>query len=169
VWSADAAVAARSGAGTALVAALALALAPAAGASVVPQRSLAGIEIDMSQRDVKLRLGTPDRVRHVEEFGFGDSRRHRYRARGLTVTIASDRHTVVSVFTRSAADRTRTGVGVGSTEKEMRRGLRGEECGKRGRVVGWCFTGGSSGIHTIFNLRDGRVSSVELRKTVAIL
>ena len=140
-----------------------LLLASTSGADAAVDKSIAGIELDFTAADVKRSLGEPD-ARIGAESPFGRTVKYRYRAEHLTVSMERASKRVFSVFTRSAAERTDTGVGVGSTEDELRDGLSEEQCGERRGRLHYCLTSPTSGSQSIFRLRRGRVSSVELRK-----
>lgn len=152
----------------ALTCAVALAAAvsgvlPASIARGAVDRSIAGVEIDFTSGELKRTLGDAG-ARVGAPSPFGRAVRYRYPDRHLTVsTLRADKR-VFSVFTRSSAERTDTGVGVGSTERELRDGLSGERCGTRRGSLHYCLTSADPGIQTIFRLRRERVSSVELRK-----
>lgn len=112
-----------------LLAAGCLAFAPAAGASIVPQKSIAGVRIGMTQKKVKDVLGTPLKRRRQGEFTFWTfAHRVEVAFRGGT--------TVTSVTVTGRFHRTASGVGVGSTRKEVRAGLAGESCNGADCFVG---------------------------------
>ena len=110
-----------------LVALIALAAPSAASASVVPQRSIASIELSMTRAQVEKRLGTPERVRRPRSEIFGRYTELEY---GLTFISIFDSAEggVFSITTTSRRQRTSTGVGVGSTERAVRRGVRNVRC-----------------------------------------
>ncbi len=138
-------------------------LLSAAVSHAAVDRSIAGIELDHTAAEVKRTLGEPD-ARIGAPSPFGRAVKYRYSDRHLTVTTERANKRVFSVFTRSTSERTDSGVGVGSTEDELRDGLAGERCGTRRGRLHFCFTSPTPGSHSIFRLRRGRVSSVELRK-----
>ena len=92
-----------------------LALPAAAGAMVQPDRGIAGARLGNSRAEVRAALGTPSSVRRGRN-DFGLYLTYRYRG-GLSVTFQGRRE-VTSVRTTGLGDRTRQGVGVGSTEAD---------------------------------------------------
>ena len=104
--------------------ALALVLAAPASASLVPQRSLAGIELGMTAKEVRAARGEPDEVTHPRHPIAGPSTEYRY---GLTRVTILRYSGVVDVTTTSRRE-TYRGTGVGSTERALRRAVRGERC-----------------------------------------
>jgi opacity protein-like surface antigen len=109
----------------AAVLALVLALPAQAGAVIQPQRSISGITIGMTPKQVRAALGTPTSKRTVSNI-FGRQLRYRY-AGGVLVAFQG-RTNVTAITLTGDTDRTATGVGIGSTEAEVRAGLRGERC-----------------------------------------
>jgi len=114
----------------------ALAFVAAGSASIVPQRSIAGIKLGLSERGVRAKLGAPIKVRTGTNIA-GHWRRLIY----PRVTIAfqnGDKATFI--FTKSRLEKTASGVGVGSRLVQVRAGLRGETC-KREFGAYHCWTG----------------------------
>ena len=95
--------------------AAAVAAAPAHGA-IVPNRSIAGVALGMSQAKVRALLGPPRRVirRHSEITGTDTE----FRYARLSVVFAGDANASFVQTTRTR-ERTRRGVGVGSTEADV--------------------------------------------------
>lgn len=87
---------------------------------VEPGRSVAGVRLGATAAQVRQVLGRPDAVRPSELHGAW--RRFVYRSRRLRVTI-EDRGRVWNIRSLSPADRTAGGLGVGSTERQLRDGL----------------------------------------------
>jgi hypothetical protein len=101
-----------------------LAAAAPAAADIVPQHGIGGVRIGDTQAKVVAARGAPVAVVNGVN-DFGPYRELRYR--GLTVTMQGRRR-VTSVSTRSRAERTRTGAGVGSTETALNLAVRGLRC-----------------------------------------
>lgn len=130
-----------------------LALAAPAGAKVVVNRSIAGISPGLTAKQVRARLGRPDRVnrsgRAIIGYGY-DAARLR-----VFVSFALRSHRVDSVGTSSPRQRTGKGIGVGSSRRAVRRAYR-VTCTRSS-----CTTRPShSGTTTSFNLTKDRVSGI---------
>ena len=104
--------------------ALALIVPAPAFAALIPQRSLAGIELGMSEKEVRAAKGEPDEVTHPKHPIVGRSTVLRY---GLTEVTLFEQSGVVNITTTSRRE-TYRGTGVGSTERALRRAVRGERC-----------------------------------------
>jgi hypothetical protein len=105
-----------------------LAVPAAAGAEIVPQKGIRGIEVDMTIAQVRAGAGAPTRFRSVRDPFVGRTRRWDY---GLTTVLFSSTRsnaTVRSITTRSVRERTTAGVGVGSTRSAVRRKVAGVRC-----------------------------------------
>jgi hypothetical protein len=134
-----------------------LAFAAVASAAIVPQRGIAGVRLEMTKAQVRAVLGAPRRAVHgSNEFGSFTI----YRYRGLRVTFQGNR-TVTDVFTMRPGERTARGVGVGSTEAQVRARVAGVRCGTepgfRHCFVGRFLPGRRV---TDFRIRRGHVTSV---------
>jgi hypothetical protein len=107
------------------VAAVALGLlAAGASAAIVPSRSIAGVSLGQTRAHVRAALGTPLHVRHGKnEFGAFTV----FRYAQVTVTFQGNAG-ATALATTSRAQRTRKGIGVGSTEAQVKRGVRGVRC-----------------------------------------
>lgn len=135
----------------ALAAAVALALAAPAAAEIVPQRSIAGVELSMTRAEVRAVLGEPREIeRGSNEFG----RYIIFKYRRLQV-VFQGRTNVTAVRTNRRNERTATGVGFGSTRAEVRAGVAGVRCNRRECVKGRFLPGRRV---TIFRLYRGKVA-----------
>lgn len=139
-------------------AATALALPAVAPALVQVDRGLAGARLGNTIAQVQAALGRPARVQNGRN-EFGSFRQETYGG-GISVFYQGGR-TVTSVSTIGLGDRTATGVGIGSTESAVRRGVRGVRCET---IAGFrsCHTGQflAGRRVTDFSLRRGRVTRV---------
>jgi hypothetical protein len=135
-----------------------LASAPTAQAVIQVQRGISGIALGMSPGQVKAGLGNPRRV-VTGSNDFGPFTQFLYRG-GITVTFQGNAN-VTAVSIKGRTDRTPSGVGVGSTEREVKRGVRGVRCqttaGVRDCHVGRFLPGRRV---TDFLFHRGRVSRV---------
>ena len=142
-----------------LTAAAVLLLAPAADAMIQLDRGIAGARLGNSKAEVRAALGKPSSVvKHNGEFGRTTT--YRYRG-GVRVIFLEGRVTLAG--TTGRGDRTKRGVGVGSTERAVRRRVRGVLCetiaGTRSCHTGR-FTAGE--IVTDFLLHGGTVRRVSI-------
>ena len=143
---------------------------PQANPLIVPKRSIAGVRLRDSARDVVARLGKPAST--------ASSRLHggwvewRYRRPRLRVTL-DDRQLVWSVRTDSRAHRSAMGVGVGTRERALRKAMSDLTCQPHGgppRFRRWrvCVdTTTYSGPFTSFTLVRGRVRYVTVAQGLA--
>ena len=113
-----------------------ISLPASAGAVIVPQKGIAGVRLGMKEREVRNLLGEPRVTRTVlSEGGVCCDYISSYPA-GLTVyfvgyddgTLKLSDSSVQSVGTRGRAERTATGVGVGSALRTVRRKVPRTRC-----------------------------------------
>jgi hypothetical protein len=150
----------RLSASAVLAVAAALALPAAAGAVIVPQQSIMGIELQMTKAEVKAVAGEPDAIRQRQHEIIGKVTEYRY---GRTRVSIAQQSGVITVRTRDPGERTATNVGVGTRKRALRRRLDGERC-EREFGFHHCWLGRFRAGKTVtdFRLRDNRVSSVTL-------
>ena len=123
----------------------------------MPQKSIAGAALHMTRMQVRAALRPPRAVRSGRnEFG----RFTTFLYPRVTVTFQGGRR-VTGLRTRSALERTPSGVGVGSTEARVKARVPGVDCktelGARQCVVG-VFAPGR--VVTAFGIARGHVRSV---------
>lgn len=144
-----------------LLAALLLCCAPAAAsAAIVPQKSIMGVELQMTKAEVRAVAGEPDSTRKRPHEIIGSVTEYRY---GDTRVGIAQNSGVIYVVTRDPAERTAEDVGVGSRKRFLRRHLEGERC-ERENGFNHCWLGRFRAGRTVtdFRIRDGRVRSVTL-------
>jgi hypothetical protein len=94
-----------------------LALAPVAVARIVPQQGMAGLRLNMTKSEVRDKLGKPRAVKTGKN-DFGEYTVYTYRGK-LTAFFQSGSK-VTSLRTSGRSERTKNGIGVGSTEERVR-------------------------------------------------
>lgn len=104
-------------AGLAAVASLLL-LAASASATIVPQRGMKGVRLDMTDRQVRDRLGRPDRIVFRRDQIIGRTKVYHYGRTTFLFTV--ERPRVLDIATTSPKERTSRGIGVGSSEAAVR-------------------------------------------------
>jgi hypothetical protein len=153
-WLALAAVAA-------CAASAAASAAPVGGPTILLQHGMAGVRLGMSEDQARAALGPGVTTRRGAS-DFGPYLQLLSRSRGLTVTLQGARR-VTNLSTTGRALRTAAGIGVGSSEREVRRRVRGVRCAV---VVGTrlCTLGRAEPGRTVsdFFIRAGRVSRVNV-------
>ena len=133
-----------------------LAVPAAASARIVPQRGIAGANLDMSQPEVRAKLGKPDKVRHPTSPIFGEYTTWFYGRTRVDMFRNGDGR-VFNVSTTSKAQKTASGVGVGSTATQVKSGVERVRCNARHCWVGRFEPGRKV---TDFMLTSGRVTRV---------
>ena len=92
----------------------------AAAALIVPQHSIAGVELNMTRPEVRAEKGDPDRIKHGTN-DFGDFTEFTYRndvGKKLRVTFQGNAG-ATAVFTNRQTRHHREGIHVGSTETQL--------------------------------------------------
>jgi hypothetical protein len=133
--------------------------APAALAIIQVQRGISGVALGMTPAQVKAGLGAPPKVKKGTN-DFGKFTQYLYAGGSLTVTFQGNSN-VTGVAISGQTDRTATGVGVGSTEAAVKKGVKGVSChttlGTRSCDVGKLLPGHRV---TDFLLKAGKVARV---------
>lgn len=142
----------------AFAAAASLVLAPTTGATIRPQRGIAGISLGMTRAQVERAAGRPVRVlQRLNEFG---SVTELVYPRAILVDFQGDAR-VTAVSTTGKLERTSESVGVGSTRAQILRLVRGTRCETTAGFT-HCFLGSfrPGARVTDFSLSHGRVIRV---------
>ena len=129
----------------------ALAATPA-GAAIVPAKSIAGVYIGETEKQVLDDLGTPKGRVQVDS----ESKKLTWDEQRLTVLIVSGR--VWSVRTKARSQRTSNGLGRGTSVTTLKRVLSGERCSSDTCTV---FKGNR---YTLYWLERGKVIAVEVSR-----
>jgi hypothetical protein len=146
-----------------------LALAVPASAVIVPGKGMAGMELgDCIERSIEV-LGPPDKTFGKEDvFGFVET--YTYVKRGLRLEFrrgAGECLVMDSIRTTKAEERTKEGVGKGTTRKALRKKLKGEKCRtfKQPKKIRICWLGSFTPSKPITEFRidsKGRVNNVRV-------
>src|SRR3954447_10201386 len=124
---------------------------------IVLERGMGGVRLGMAASEGRAVLGAPH---HVSHFSGSDTGKPllswRYRPSRLFVDLEKkDGRWVASMVTANAArPRTPGGLGVGSTEDDVKRSIRRANCFEERPRVRWCTHGGALGLgpETVFEL-----------------
>jgi hypothetical protein len=141
--------------------------APAATqAKIVPQKSIAGVKLGMTEAQVHAKLGAPDESRTLRHEIAGEYTSLLY---GLTEVSLFPNGGVFTVATTSRHEKTSTGARVGTTEKQLRKSVKGLRCatefGRRTCVVGRIEAGQTVTTFWI-SRKSKRVQEVTLRTVI---
>jgi hypothetical protein len=148
--------------------ALLLAAAPAS-ATIVPGKGMAGVELGQCQERVIEILGFPDRTFGTHDFA-GIKSSYYYNKKALKLEFrrgAGQCLVLSSIRTRGGEERTKEGVGKGTTRKALRAKLKGEKCRtfKRPKRIRICWLGSMTPSKPLTEFRidsKGRVNNVRV-------
>jgi hypothetical protein len=136
-----------------------LALPAAASARIVPQRGIAGANLDMTEAQIYAKLGKPDKTSHPTSPIFGKYTTWFYGGTSIDMFRNGDRK-AFNLSTTSKSQKTASGVGVGSTAAAVKKGVKRVQCDAKHCYVGR-FEGGNK--VTDFQLGStGRVTRVTI-------
>lgn len=140
---------------------LALLLATPAGAAIVPQRGMAKIRLGMTVKEVNRARGVPDNNATRPNDLFGHTRTYTYGTVKVLFDGTRPTATVILVETSRAGERTRAGIGVGSTRRSVARSVPGVAChvDKRSGQTR-CYVGEYKANRRITEFRIGRSGRV---------
>lgn len=135
-------------------------LVPSAQGALVVNTGLAGVRLQMTQAKVRTILGPPAATRTEPNPFVGRVVVHTYR--GLTIHYFAGR--VGNMVTTRMTERTKSGIGVGSTEARVRSRIGGVTCEATVGTARLCRTGKLRvGSHvTTFDIRNGKVWRVRV-------
>jgi hypothetical protein len=126
-----------------------------ARAEIVPQRSIAGVSLGMSKKQVRGVLGTPVSVkRSTNEFG----KYAEFHYRRLVVTFPG-LTSVTNIASTRKSEKLANGIGIGSTKAAVKRKVAGVSCSTRLCHVGKYSPGKRV---TTFRLRNHRVAEIDV-------
>ena len=152
-----------------LLACLALLLiSSAAEARIVPQKGIMGINLNMTRAQVVQKKGRPDADKVVPNEILGKVRVMRYGKTKVTFNGTRSSSRVISVSTRDRRQRTRSGVGVGSTETAVKNGVQGVQC-KTEFGSRHCFKGQFTAGHRVTDFSISTPAHRVTRVTVGIV
>lgn len=130
-----------------------LALVATAEARIVPQKGIGGAKIGMSQKQVRSKLGKPDRKQVLTSpIGGFDFVQLRYGRTKVSFDGVRKRSKVMAVFTKDRSERTDSGVGIGSTKKQVKKGVAKVKC-KKEFGVAHCWVGAFRPGRTVTDFR----------------
>jgi hypothetical protein len=136
-----------------------LAVPASAAARIVPQRGIGGANLDMTQAEVRAKLGKPDKVGHPNSPIFGQYTTWFYGRTSVDMFRNQDGK-VFNVSTSSKSEKTAAGVGIGSTVASVKKNVKRVRCNEQHCWVGH-FEGGNK--VTDFRLSaKGRVTRVTI-------
>ena len=141
------------------VAVLALLIPATATATIVVQRSIMGVELGMTQAQVRGKLGRPAKVIQSKN-DFGPYVEFRY---AQTTVDFQGNESVTAIQTTSKTERGPHGVGIGSTKAQVRAAVPGLKC-EGTPAAGQCYVGKylPGGRVTAFYFSGGKVDEVVL-------
>lgn len=145
----------------ALTAAFVLALTATSQASIRINVGIDGVKIGQTQAQVRANLGKPTRtVKGTDQIS--SFTEFRYTALKMVVRF-QDNTNVTNITTTGLGDRTSTGVGVGSTEAEVKKGVKGVKCEQVDSTRRICLIFvNRTARGTTFRLRNGKVNEINV-------
>ena len=146
----------------ALTATLAFAVVAApAHAVIVPQKSIKGIRLGLTQNGVRAAAGKPTKVRTINNEIMGKVIEWSY---GKTKVLFNGRTSsakVINLETTSATERTAGGIGVGSTRAEVLAKIKGVKCENESGFR-HCYVGKFLPGRTVTDFRLSKANKVTL-------
>jgi hypothetical protein len=150
------------------VVAASLALTSAVPARILPEeRRIGKVDLFMSEKAVREKLGPPDKIRRIRFDSRADVRRLIYRQRKLRLDLSVDERIVYEISTRNPRQQTRVGSGVGSTRRQLERNEDERLHCEDDRIEGDCWIkprGQHSAYYTYFLIENRRVVEILVRE-----
>jgi hypothetical protein len=112
-----------------------LLLAPVAQAKIVVQKSIAGVSLGMTAAQVRNVLGAPRSVSYPKDEIQGSFKHYDYGLTDVLITRGTS-GAVFAVTTSGRAERTSSGIGVGSTRAALKRAFSAVTCQNRYCSIG---------------------------------
>jgi hypothetical protein len=146
-----------------------LLFAAPAGARIVPGKGMAGVKLgDCQERAIQV-LGVPDRTFGSTDFA-GFVSKYYYNQRGLKLEFRQgpgECLAMTSIRTTKAQERTKEGVGKGTTRTALRAKLKGEKCRtfKHPKRIRICWLGSMTPSKPLTEFRidsKGRVNNIRV-------
>jgi hypothetical protein len=141
----------------------------AASALIVPQRSIARIELNMTRPEVKDKKGDPDRIIHgMNDFGHYTQFIYRNEAGKLIATFQGNMG-ATAVRTNRETQKTAEGIHVGSPESALHDAYPHLHCRTESSDFRHCWTGRFRAGHRVTDYRIGIASGNVRSVTVAFV
>jgi hypothetical protein len=141
----------------------------AASAVIVPQRSIADIELNMTRPEVKDMKGDPDRIVHGTN-DFGSYTQFIYRnASGKLIATFQGNAGATAVWTNRKKQKTAEGVHVGSPESALHEAYPHLHCRTESSDFRHCWTGRFRPGHRVTDYRIGIATGKVKSVTVAFV
>jgi hypothetical protein len=141
----------------------------AASALIVPQHSIAGIELKMTRPEVKDKKGDPDRIIHgTNDFGPYTQFIYRNSNGKLTATFQGN-NGATGIFTNRHTQKTAEGVHVGSPESALHDAYPRLHCRTESSDFRHCWTGRFRPGHRVTDYRIGVATGKVKSVTVAFV
>lgn len=148
--------------------ALVLSAAPAAHARINPEVGIAKVKLGNTQKQVIKKKGQPDARKKMANEILGTVTLFKYGPNGDDLEVMLYDKRVIGVSTRSEAERTSEGTGVGSTKAEVKAEFPQASCDKIGGHKQICFNGDldPGEAVTVFRLKRKVVTEAEVQRVI---
>jgi hypothetical protein len=141
----------------------------AASAVIVPQRSIAGVRLEMTRPEVKDKKGDPDRIIHGTN-DFGPYTQFIYKnAAGKLMATFQGNMGATAVWTNREPQKTAEGIHVGSPESALHDAYPHLRCRRESSDFRHCWTGRFRAGHRVTDYRIGIATGKVKSVTVAFV